>query len=140
MSRRACKVNHRTKFCESSGLISFEVNFGEKKNNNKQFPFMYGIFHIPCHILIGKLNGDGFIANETRIQTTGIVSVSTCRPVYCLRRTCGKCVLDTKVLGNAVTERTTNFGWPAIQQVRDLCIYFLSSPVFVLLPIFFILK
>ena len=39
------------------------------------------------------------------------------------------------MLGNAVPERTTNFGWPAVQQVRDLCVYFLSSS-FLLLPIF----
>ena len=38
------------------------------------------------------------------------------------------------MLGNAVPERTTNFGWPAVQQVRDLCVYFLSSS-FHLLPI-----
>ena len=81
-------------------------------------------FSIPCHLLISRLNGDGFIANEIRIQTTGITSVSTCRPVYCFRRTCGKSILGTKVLGNAVLERTTHFGWPAVQQVRDLCVYF----------------
>ena len=69
------------------------------------------------------LNGDGFIANETRIQTTGFTSVSTCRPAYCFRRTCGKSVLGTKVLGNAVPERTTNVGWPAVQQVRDVCLF-----------------
>ena len=28
------------------------------------------------------------------------------------------------MLGNAVPERTTNFGWPAVQQVRVLCAYF----------------
>ena len=39
------------------------------------------------------------------------------------------------MLGNEVPERTTNFGWPAVQQVRDLCFYFLSSS-FLLLPIF----
>ena len=65
-----------------------------------------------------------------------VTSVFTCRPPYCFRRTCGKNVLGTKVLGNEVPERTTNFGWPALQQVRDLC---LSSP-FLLLPIFYILK
>ena len=32
------------------------------------------------------------------------------------------------MLGNAVLERATNFGWPAVQQVRDLCVYFLSAP------------
>ena len=60
---------------------------------------------------------------------------NTCRPAYCLRQTCGKSVLGTKMLGNAVPERTTNFGWPAVQQVRDMCVYFLSSS-FLLLPIF----
>ena len=54
---------------------------------------------------------------------------------YYFRRTCGKSLLGTKVLGNTVPERTTNFGWPAVQQVRDLCVYFLSSS-FHLLPIF----
>ena len=44
-------------------------------------------------------------------------------------------VLGTKVLGNAVQERITNFSWPAVQQVRDLSVYFLSSS-FLLLPIF----
>ena len=39
------------------------------------------------------------------------------------------------MLGNAEPERTTNFGLPAVQHVRDLCVYFLSSS-FVLLPIF----
>ena len=82
---------------------------------------------MPCPLLISRLNGDGFIANRTRIQTTGTTSVSTCRPAYCFRRTCGKGVLGTKVLGNAVLERTTNFVWPVVQQVRDLCVYFLSS-------------
>ena len=41
----------------------------------------------------------------------------------------GKKVLDTKVLGNAVPEHTTNFGWAALQQVRDLCLTFLL-PIF----------
>ena len=86
--------------------------------------------------MISRLNGDGFITNRTRIQTTGTTSVSTCRPAYCFRRTCGKSVLGTKVLGNAVLDRTTNFVWPAVQQVRDLCVNFLSSS-FLLLPIFF---
>ena len=89
----------------------------KKKKKKTHFPFLYGIFHIPCHILSCRLNGDGLIANESRIQTTGITTVSTCIPVYCFRRTCGKCVLGTKALGNVVTERTTNFGWPAVQQV-----------------------
>ena len=75
-----------------------------------------------------RLNGDGFIANETRIQTSGTASVSTCRPAYCFRRTCGKGVLGTMVLRNAVPECSTNFGWPAL------------SSSFLLLPIFFILK
>ena len=86
----------------------------------KQFSFLYEHFHIPCHLLISRLNGDGFIANETRIQTTGTTSVSTCRPAYCFRCACWKSVLGTKVLGNAVPEHTTNFGWPAVQQVQDL--------------------
>ena len=84
---------------------------------------MKKFFHIPCHLLISRLNSDGFIASETRIQTTGTTSVSTCRPAYCLRRTCGKSVLGTKVLGNAVQECTTNFGWLAVQHVRGLCVY-----------------
>ena len=54
------------------------------------------------------LNGDGLIANETRIQMTGTTSVSTCRSAYCFRRTCGKSVLGTKVLGNAVPERNSS--------------------------------
>ena len=82
------------------------------------------LFSFPCHLLTSRLNGDGFIINETHIQTTGTTIVSTCRPAYCFRRTCGKSVLGTKVLGNAVPVRTTNFGWPAVQQVRDLCVYF----------------
>ena len=73
-------------------------------------------------------------ANETHIQATGTISVSTCRPAYCFRRM-RKNVPGTKVLGNAVSERTTNFCWTAVQQVRDLCFYFLSSS-FLLLPIF----
>ena len=100
----------------------------DKKRNSSHF--LYENFHILCHLLISRLNGDGLIANGTRIQTTGTTSVSTCRPAYCFRRTCGKSVLGTKVLGNAVPERTTNFGWPAVQQVRDLCFYFLSSSSF----------
>ena len=72
----------------------------EKKT--KELSFLYENFHISCHLLTSRLNGDGFIANETRIQTTGITSVSTCRPAYCFRRTCEKSVLGTKVLGNAV--------------------------------------
>ena len=103
----------------------------------EQFSFLYENF--PCHLLISRLNGDGFIANETRIQKTGTTSVSTCRPAYCFRRTCGKSVLGTKVLGNAVYEGTTNFGWPAVQQVRDMRVYFLPLS-FLFLPIFFILK
>ena len=57
-----------------------------------------------CSLLISRLNGDGFIANETPIPTTGTTSVSTCRSAYCFRRTCGKSVLGTKVLGNAVPD------------------------------------
>ena len=86
-----------------------------------------------------RLNGESFIANETRIQMTGTTSVSTCKPAYCFRCTCVKSVLGTKVLGDAVLEHTTNFGWPAIQQVQDLCVFFLSS-TFLLLPLFFIPK
>ena len=56
----------------------------------------------------------------------GTTSVSTCRPAYCFRHTCGKSILGTKMLGNAELERTTNFVWPAVQQVRDLCVYVLS--------------
>ena len=48
----------------------------------------------------------------------------------------GKSVLGTEVLGNALFERTTNFVWPALQQVRDLFVSVLSSS-FLLLPIFF---
>ena len=55
-------------------------------------------FHILCHLPISRLNGDGFVGNEIRIQTTGTTSVSTCRPAYCFQRTCGKSVLGTKVL------------------------------------------
>ena len=97
-------------------LISFDVK--------KQFSFLYENFHIPCHLLISSLNGDDLIANEFRIQTTGTTSLSTCRRTYCFRRTCGKSVPGTnvKVLRNAKPERTTNFGRPAVQQVRDLCV------------------
>ena len=66
---------------------------------------------------------------------TGTTSVSTYRPAYRFRRTCGKGVLGIKVLGNAVPDLTANFGWPVVQQVRDLCVYFLSWS-FLLLPIF----
>ena len=47
------------------------------------FQFLNETLHILCHLLISRLNGDGFIANETRtVQTTGTTSVSTCRPSY----------------------------------------------------------
>ena len=96
---------------------------------------------MPSHLLISRLNGNGFIANETRIQTTGTTSVSTCRPAYCFRRTCGKSILVTKVQGNAVPEGTTNFSWPAIQRVRGLCVYFFYILVFPFAPdLLFILK
>ena len=95
-----------------------------KKKKTKRFSISYNNFHIPCHLLISMLNGDGFKANETRIQTNGTTSVSKCRPVYCFRRTCGKSILGTKVLRNAVPEHAINFGWPAVQQVRDVCVYF----------------
>ena len=59
------------------------------------------------------------------ILSTNFLTVPrTCRPAYCFRRTCGKNVLGTKVVGDAVPERSTNYGWPAIQQVRYLCVYF----------------
>ena len=86
-------------------LIRFEVTFGKKK---KQFSFLYENFHILCHLLISRLNGDGLIAKETRIQTAGTTCVSTWKPAYCFRRTCGKSVLGTKVLGNTVTERNSS--------------------------------
>ena len=38
-------------------------------DKNEQFSFLWEHFHIPCQLLISRLNGDGFIANETRIQT-----------------------------------------------------------------------
>ena len=107
----------------------------DKKRNSSYF--LNEKFYIPCHLLISRINGDVFLANETRIQTSGTTSVSTCRPAYCFRRTCGKSVLSINVTGNAVPERTTIFGWPAAQQVREF--FFLSSS-FLLLPIFFILK
>ena len=93
---------------------------------------------MPCYLLISGLNGDGFIANRTRIQTTNTTIISICRPAYSFRCACGKSIVGTKVLGNALLERRTNFVWPAVQQVRDLCVYFLSSS-FLLLPIFFTL-
>ena len=77
-----------------------------EKKKTKQFSFLYEYVHIPCHLLIRRLNGNGFIANETRIQKTGTTSVSTCRPAYRFRCTCGNSVLSTKVLGNAVPERS----------------------------------
>ena len=95
---------------------------------------MYDSFHIPCHLLISMLNGDGFIANKTRIQTTGTSSVSTCRSAYCFRHTCGQSVLGTKVLGNAVPERTANVGWPSVQQVRDVYVYYFFIFVFPFTP------
>ena len=70
-------------------------------DKKRQFSFL-------CHLLISRLNCDGLIANETRIQTTGTTSVSTCRRAYCFRHTCGKSVLHTKVLGNAVLERNSS--------------------------------
>ena len=51
------------------------------------FSFLYENFHNLCHLLISRLNGDGLIANETHIQTTGTTSVSTCRPAYWIKRT-----------------------------------------------------
>ena len=117
-------------FVNPRALINFEVNFGKK---TKQFSFLSENVHIPCHPLISRLNGDGFIANRTCIQTTGTTSVSTCRPAYCFRHTWGKSVPGTKVPGNAVLERTTYFVWRAVQQVRDLCVYFLPSSFLLLL-------
>ena len=96
----------------------------KKQQKNEAVLIFVGKFSYPESPTDRRLNGDGFIANETRIHTAGTTSVSTCRPAYCFRRTCGKSVLGTKVLGNAVPERTTNFGWPAVQKVRDLCVYF----------------
>ena len=85
VSRRASEVNHRTDFfVNHRALISFKVNFGKKKT--KQFWFLLENFHIPIHLLISRLNGDGFTANETLIQTIGTISVSTCRPAYCFRK------------------------------------------------------
>ena len=49
---------------------------------------MYENFHILCHLLISRLNGDSSVANETRIQTTATTSVSTCRPAYYFRQRC----------------------------------------------------
>ena len=69
---------------------------------------MYTNFHILYNLLLSRPNGDGLIVIETRIQTTGTTSVSTCRPAYCFRRTFGKSVLGTKVLGNAVPERNSS--------------------------------
>ena len=86
----------------------------KNKQKNEAVLIFVGKFSYPESPTDRRLNGDGFIANETRIQTTGTTSVSACRPAYCFRRTCG----------NAVPERTTNFGWPAVQKVRDLCVYF----------------
>ena len=59
-------------FVNRRALISFEVNFGLKKKT-KQFSFLYENVRIRCHLLISTLNGDGFIANETRIQTAGTI-------------------------------------------------------------------
>ena len=58
---------------------------------------------------------------------TGTTSVSTCRPAYCFRRTWGKSVLGTKVLGNAVLEHTTNFVWPVVQQVLFIYLFFIYT-------------
>ena len=83
-----------------------EKNKKKKQKKNETVLFLSKNVHIPCHLLISRLNGDGFIANEIRIQKIGTTSVSTCRPAYCFRCTCGKSVLSTKVLGNAVPERS----------------------------------
>ena len=86
----------------------------------------YLLLTIDCHQQIYRIFAiDSRLSPATPIiQTTGTTSLSTCGPAYCFRRTCGKSVLGTKVLRNAVPERTKNFGWPVVQQVRDLCVYF----------------
>ena len=109
-------------------LISFEVSFGWKA---KQFSFLWENFRIPCYLLISRLNGDGFIENESRNQTTGTTSVSICRPAYCFTRTCGKNVLGTKVLGNAVPERTTTFDLPAVQRPQIITKIIFTSTLFI---------
>ena len=106
----------------------------DKKTN--PFSFLYENFQIPCHLLISRLYGDGFIANETRIQTTGTTSVSICRPAY-FRRTCGKSVLGTNVLGMYRNVLQILVG--LLYSRCEICVFFLSSS-FLLLLIFFILK
>ena len=65
---------------------------------------------------MNRLNGDGLMANETRIQTTGTTSVSTCRPAYCFTCTSGKSILDTKIAGKRSTGAYDNIRLPAVQR------------------------
>ena len=60
---------------------------------------------VEIHLMISRLNSNGFIANEICIQTTGITSACICD----FRRTCGRSD-RANVLGNAVPERPTNLG------------------------------
>ena len=46
------------------------LNKTKTKQKRNSSPFCRIFFHIPCHLLISRLNGDGFVANETCIQTT----------------------------------------------------------------------
>ena len=49
-------------------VISSEVNFEYK---TKQFSFLYENFHVPCHLLISRLKGDGFQSINKYIERLG---------------------------------------------------------------------
>ena len=77
--------------------------------------------------MISRLNSNGFISIEIRIQTTCITSACTCN----FRRTCGRSD-GANVLGNAVSVRSTNFAAGA----GCMGLFLLISPVFpALLPL-----
>ena len=88
---------------------------------------------------LSRLYGDGFMANETRIQTTGTTGVSTCAGLHIVSDALAEKRTRYKGAGKRSTGAHYNFWLACCTAGARLVCLFLSSP-FHLLPIFFILK
>ena len=68
------------------------------------------------------LNGDGFIANET-VYKRLVPQVYLHIGLQIVSDALGEKRTRYKGAGKHSTRATTNVGWPAVQQVRDVCLF-----------------
>ena len=54
------------------------MKWKKKKSRTNSHFVLHRNFHIPCHLMISRLNSNVGLANEIRIQMTSVTSASTC--------------------------------------------------------------